>query len=407
MRRDGDQRIPPARRLAEGLLTLAAEITLWGSIALVFYAYLGYPCALRVLCLFRNRPVKKAETWDRPPRVSFIITARNEAARIREKIENTLGQDYPPEALEVIVASDCSTDGTDDIVGSCSDRVRLVRAPERRGKEAAQQLALAIASGEILIFSDVATALASDGVSRMVANFADPSVGCVSSVDRFVEDDGRVSGEGAYVRYEMLLRALETRVNSLVGLSGSFFAARREVCRRWAADRQSDFNTLLNSVEMGLRGVLDVEAAGYYRNIADDRREFERKIRTAVRGIFVLVSNARMLNPLRYGLFAWQLASHKLCRWLVPQAMIAAMVSNLLLVSHSPLYGATMLLQCGFYTAALAGTWTRASWLRIPAYLLRSNLGVLVAWFRFACGERIAMWNPSERLGLPPQVGAR
>ena len=407
MRGDHFRGVPPAGRLAHGLVTLAAEIAFWASVALVIYAYLGYPCALMVLSVFRSRPVKKAGTWDRPPRVSFIITARNEASRIREKIENTLRQDYPPEALEVIVASDCSTDGTDEIVASFSDRVGLVRAPERRGKEAAQQLALAIASGEILIFSDVATALASDGVSRMVASFADPTVGCVSSVDRFVESDGRVSGEGAYVRYEMFLRALETRVNSLVGLSGSFFAARREVCRRWAADRQSDFNTLLNAVELGLRGVLDVEAAGYYRNIADEHQELQRKIRTALRGIVVLASRAGMLNPLRYGLFAWQLASHKLCRWLVPQAMVTAAISNLFLVSRSPLYGATMLLQCGFYAAAVAGAWTGASRLRIPAYLVRSNLGVLVAWFRFACGDRIAMWNPSERLGLPPQVGAR
>src|SRR5712691_2844575 len=110
----------------------------------------------------------------------------------------------------------------------------------------------------------------------------------------------------------MFLRGLESRVNGLVGLSGSFFAARREVCRRWAADRQSDFNTLLNAVEIGLRGVLDEEAAGYYRDIADTRREFDRKIRTVLRGIHVLATRAGMLNPFRYGLFAWQLASHKL-----------------------------------------------------------------------------------------------
>jgi glycosyltransferase involved in cell wall biosynthesis len=386
---------------------LVAEIAFWCSVTLVLYAYAGYPCALMVLSLFRDRPVRRSRAWDRPPRVSFIITVHDEEARIREKIENTLGQDYAPEALEIIVASDCSTDGTDEIVRSYSSRVRLVRAPERRGKEAAQQLALHSASGEILIFSDVATALAPDGVTTMVANFADRTVGCVSSIDRFVDPDGRVSGEGAYVRYEMHLRGLETRVNSLVGLSGSFFAARREVCQRWAADRQSDFNTLLNAVEMGFRGVLDPRSAGYYRNIADDRRELERKIRTVVRGMFVLATNARLLNPLRHGLFAWQLASHKLCRWLVPLAMVGAAVSNLFLLSRSPFYGATMFVQCGFYAAALLGMRTGASSLRIPAYLLLANLGVLLAWLRFAAGERIAMWNPSDRLGRLPQASPR
>jgi glycosyltransferase involved in cell wall biosynthesis len=392
--------------MAESLVMLAAEIAFWCAVALVFYAYVGYPCALLALSAFRDRPVRRAQTWSRPPRVSFIVTAHNEEARIRDKIENTLGQDYPAEALEIIVASDCSTDGTDDIARRYASRVRLVRAPERRGKEAAQKLALQSASGEILIFSDAATALAPNGVTTMVANFADPTVGCVSSIDRFVDADGRVSGEGAYVRYEMYLRALETRVNSLVGLSGSFFAARREVCQRWAADRQSDFSTLLNAVDMGLRGVLDERSAGYYRNIADDRRELERKIRTVVRGIFVLVTHARMLNPLRHGLFAWQLASHKLCRWLVPYAMVVAAVSNLLLISHS-FYGATMLLQCGFYAAAVAGLRTGASRLRIPAYLVLANLGVLMAWLRFAGGERIAVWNPSDRLGALPQGGSR
>jgi len=388
-------------------LTLLAEVTFWASVALVLYAYVGYPGALLALSFFRDRRVKRAESGTPPPRVSFIITAHNEQARIREKIENTLRQDYPPPALEIIVASDCSTDGTDDIVRGYSSRVRLVRAPERRGKEAAQQLALRAASGDILIFSDVATALASDAVTTMIANFADPSVGCVSSVDRFFDSDGRVSGEGAYVRYEMYLRALETRVNSLVGLSGSFFAARREVCRRWAADRQSDFSTLLNAVEMGLRGVLDPSSAGYYRNVVDDRRELERKIRTVVRGIAVLADNARMLNPLRHGMFAWQLASHKLCRWLVPYAMLAAALSNLLLLPRSPFYVATFILQCVFYAAAVAGLRTGASSLRIPAYLLLANIGVLIAWFRFVRGERMAVWNPSERLATLPSVGTR
>ena len=388
-------------------MMLIAAVTFWCAVALVLYAYVGYPCALLALSVFRNRPVRKAEPGSALPRATFIITAHNEEARIAEKIENTLAQDYPPEALEIIVASDCSTDETDEIVRRYSDRVRLVRSPERKGKEAAQQLALQSASGEVLVFSDVATALAPDGVTTMVANFADPSVGCVSSIDRFVDAEGQVSGEGAYVRYEMSLRALETRVNSLVGLSGSFFAARRKVCQRWSADRQSDFSTLLNSVEMGLRGVLDARTAGYYRNIADDRRELERKIRTVVRGLFVLATHARMLNPRRHGLFAWQLASHKLCRWLVPLAMVAAAISNLGLASHSALYSATLLLQCVFYTAALVGLRTGARTLRIPAYLLLANCAVLMAWLRFARGERIALWNPSDRLTALPQAGAR
>lgn len=378
---------------------MIAEAAFWCSVALVVYAYVGYPCALMALAIVRDRPVKKACIT---PRVSFVIAAHNEQGRIGEKIENTLRQDYPADALEIIVASDCSTDRTDQIVRSYSRRVWLVRARERRGKEAAQQLAIRSACGKILIFSDVATALAPDAVSTIVRNFADPTVGCVSSIDRVVDADGTASGEGAYVRYEMWLRTLETRVNTLVGLSGSFFAARQDVCRRWAADRQSDFSTLLNAVEMGLRGVLDVQSTGYYRNLSDDRREFQRKVRTVVRGIAVLERNAGMLNPFKYGLFSWQLASHKVCRWLVPFAMIAALISNLFLLSVSAFYAATFLVQCAFYAAAVGGLWTGAQVLRIPMFFFMANLGVLTAWLRFARGERIATWNPSERISALP-----
>ena len=376
-------------------------IGFWCSVGLVLYAYVGYPCALMVLSLGRNRSVRKGPA---SPAVSFIITAHNEEARIREKIDNTLGQSYPPQRLEIIVASDCSTDRTDDIVASYSPRVRLVRAQERKGKEAAQQLAIAEASGEVLIFSDVATALAPDGIATIVTNFSDPTVGCVSSVDRFVEADGRASGEGLYVRYEMFVRELETKANSLVGLSGSFFAARREVCRRWATDRQSDFSTLLSAVDMGWRGVLDTGSAGYYHNIASDHREFERKVRTVAKGICVLCSNLQMLNPLRYGLFAWQLASHKLCRWLVPFAMIAAWFSNMILASQSRVYLVVLLAHSLFYVAAVAGLYSGARVLKIPAYLLRANVAVLVAWVRHARGDRITAWAPSERIRTLPRI---
>jgi glycosyltransferase involved in cell wall biosynthesis len=378
------------------------ELAFWSSVCLVLYAYIGYPCALMAIALVRSRPVTRAAIT---PRVSFIITAHNEEARIQEKLDNTLAQDYPRDQFDIIVASDCSTDATDEIVDSCSGRVRLVRAPVRRGKEAAQQLAVEGATGAILIFSDVATALAPNAVSTIVMNFADATVGCVSSIDRFVNADGQTSGEGAYVRYEMLLRTLETRVNSLVGLSGSFFAARREVCQRWASDRQSDFSTLLAAVELGWRGVLDPRCPGYYRNIADDRRELERKVRTVVRGLFVLRANALMLNPFRYGLFAWQLASHKLCRWLVPFAMIAAFLSNALLAAESPFYQALLVVHTLAYLVAVAGLWLPIRALKIPAFFLQANLAVFIAWLRHLRGDRITVWTPSDRVRKLPQAG--
>ena len=376
------------------------EVIFWSAAFLIFYSYLGYPAALFVLSRVRCHQVRRRAFH---PSVSFIITARNEAARIAEKLENALAQDYPASQLEIIVASDCSSDATDAIVRRDFPRVRLVRSPRREGKEAAQALAIAAARGDIFVFSDVATALAPDCVSRLVENFADPSVGCVSSTDRFVDAAGEISGEGAYVKYEMWLRILETRVNSLVGLSGSLFAARRELCSEWPSDLQSDFSTLLRGVQMGYRGVLDPESAGYYRNITDSRGEFSRKVRTVVRGLTVLGAHTHMLNPARYGCFAWQLASHKLSRWVVPFAMIAALGANLLLLG-SPFYALLLIAQAAFYATACVGLKTGASFLRLPAFLLQANAAVLTAWLRYLRGERMVVWNPSDRTPALPQV---
>jgi glycosyltransferase involved in cell wall biosynthesis len=379
---------------------LLAGILFWVSIAVIAYAYAGYPLALGAVALLRTRRVAKADVT---PQVTLIITAYNEETRIADKLENTLKLSYPRDRLELLVASDCSTDRTDEIVRSYADRgARLVRAPARRGKEAAQQLAVDAAQGEILVFSDAATVLPEEAVRNMVKNFNDPSVGCVSSVDRFLDRDGRPSGEGAYVRYEMFLRSLETRVNSLVGLSGSFFAARREVCRAgWSADLQSDFNTVLNSVRMGLRGVADPDSVGYYLNIADERKEYERKVRTVLRGISVFMRSLALVNPFRHTVFAWQLLSHKLCRWLVPFAMLAALAANAALTLESGLYLSLFALQVLFYAVAVGGLLWKPllslSPVRLAAYFVLVNASILQAWLRYWSGERLVVWEPSKR----------
>jgi cellulose synthase/poly-beta-1,6-N-acetylglucosamine synthase-like glycosyltransferase len=378
---------------------LCAQTVFWTAIGFVCYAYVGYPLLLMLMGLVRNRPVEKGPFQ---PKVSFIITAYNEEKRIHEKLLNTLQQDYPRESLEVVVASDYSTDGTDDLVRSFAPSgIRLIRSKTKGGKEAAQKQAVESTSGEILVFSDTATMLEPTAVTTIVQNFADPTVGCVSSVDRFIDVEGAVSGEGAYVRYEMLLRQLETRVNTLVGLSGSFFAARRTVCQNWAPDLQSDFNTLLNSVRMGLRGVADPESVGFYKNLADQRKEYERKVRTIVRGISVFRRSLSLLNPFRYHLFAWQLFSHKLCRWLVPFAMIAALAANAVLASSSRFYQGMLSVQVAFYALAVSCLATKrlpsVGILRIPSFFVMVNVSILDAWFRYFRGERIVSWSPSKR----------
>jgi cellulose synthase/poly-beta-1,6-N-acetylglucosamine synthase-like glycosyltransferase len=377
------------------------EVIFWFSLFFIVYAYFGYPLILIAVSFFRNHSVKKG---DIVPTVSFIITAYNEEKRIQDKIENTLKQDYPKDKLEIIVASDSSTDMTDEIVKSYQHQgIKLVRAPERKGKENAQKYAVEAASGAILVFSDVATILKPEGIKNIVKNFNDPTVGCVSSVDKFIDYDGRISGEGAYVKYEMFLRNLETKVNTVVGLSGSFFAARKEVCKKWSTDLQSDFNTLLNSVKLGLRGVSDPDSIGYYKDITDQKREFERKVRTVLRGISVLMKSLSMLNPFKYGLFSYQLFSHKLCRWLVPYAMITLFISNWLLVylSKPKIYTFLLIVQIIFYLIAFFGsmskTFATRPLIKLPSFFVTVNLSILVAWLKYFSGDRMVHWEPSKR----------
>jgi hypothetical protein len=377
------------------MLTIAL---FWGSVLFVVYAYAGYAACLWTLTRVRRRMVDGADVM---PTVSFIITAHNEAKRIVAKLENTLAQDYPADRLAIVVASDCSTDGTDAIVRSYADRgVRLIRAEERRGKEHAQGLAVAAVTSEILVFSDVATTLDTTAVRQIVKSFNDPSVGCVSSADRMLDSDGRPTGEGGYVRYEMWLRQLETSVGSVVGLSGSFFAARRSICAPWPTDVPSDFTIVFNAVSRGQRGVSDPLAIGNYRDLADPKREYARKVRTVVRGVSGLLKHRALLNPARYGLFAWQLFSHKLCRWLVPFAMLSALGSNLVLAVTSDFYRTLAVLHvAGYLLAIMALRWHVGVLrpLRPIGYLVLANVSILNAWLRLIRGQQYVLWTPSER----------
>ncbi len=375
------------------------EFIFWLSILLIFQAYFGYPLSLWLTGKVRENRVQKTSYL---PPVTMIIAACNEQERIRHKLENTLELDYPRELLQVIVASDGSTDATNDIVREYYEQgIELLALPERNGKEYAQKEAVAMATGEVIVFSDTSTQIEPQGIKEIVANFADPAVGCVSSVDRILGRDGKPCGEGFYVRYEMWLRSLETRVNSLVGLSGSFFAAKREVCQDFSPDMQSDFRTVLNSMKLGLRGVDDPRAIGYYQDIADNKKEFDRKVRTVLRGMTVFFRNLGFLNFFRYGLFSYQYLCHKLLRWLVPGFLFLALVANISLAFDSWFYFVIFLGQLSFYSLALWAWYQpvppQKTFLKIPLYFLVVNSAILVAWWRYLKGNRMVMWSPSQR----------
>lgn len=370
------------------------------------YSYFLYPLVLKVL------PARKTgagiDTEQALPTLSLIITVHNEEVRITEKIENTLAIDYPTEHLEVIVASDFSTDTTEKIVSSYADRgVRLVRADERKGKEYAQLCAIRESHGDVLVFSDVATQIPPQALRLLAVQFNDPQVGALSSEDQFVSNDGSIVGEGAYVKYEMWLRRLESARAGLVGLSGSFFAARREVCEHWDIYAPSDFNTALNSAKHGLVAITCADVVGIYKDVRDPGLEYRRKMRTVIRGITAIARHPEVLNPFTMGMFAFQVWSHKIMRWGVPWFMAVFLILTVLLVLRGGgvmpawFYDVALAAQLAFYALAAAGwistSLRRLTIVKIIFFFVQTNLALAQATLMFLSGKRMTVWTPSKR----------
>ena len=378
------------------------EILFWVALAGSLYSYALYPLLLLAILRVKGRGGEfQPEQASRDlPSLSLIITARNEAARITEKLDDTLAQ--APADAEIIVVSDASEDATDERVRHFADaRVRLVRQHERRGKESGQKLGIEAARGEVLVFSDVATRIAPGSIAALRRRFLDPTVGAVSSEDRFVTSSGHVVGEGLYVRFEMWLRRLESRLAGLVGLSGSFFAARREVCSEWPTNVQSDFTVALTCARRGLRAVSDPEVVGIYPDLQQAGDEYARKRRTVIRGIASLAAAREVLDPFRYGWFAFQAWSHKLLRWAVPWFLMLLAATSLVLAPTGTSYAFALIAQLLGYGLVFAAWWHPAlrdiAPLRIGFYFVQVNVAMADALLRFLRGERVVTWEPSKR----------
>jgi cellulose synthase/poly-beta-1,6-N-acetylglucosamine synthase-like glycosyltransferase len=369
----------------------------WLAIALsagwVGFAYAGYPLLLALLARLSPRPLRAGES---APRLSVIVAVHNGAHRLKRKLEQTLALDYPT-PVEIVVASDGSTDGSDEIARSFAERgVILVRNDVRQGKEAAQALGIARASGEVLVFTDVAAELSPDALRAIVRPFADPSVGCVSSEDRVDSPDG----EGAYVRMEMALRRHESQASSLVGLSGSFFAARRELCSPWPPDLASDFRSALEAARRGLRAVAEPRATASFPTTPDPAAEWRRKVRTVRRGIAVLGAYRDLLHP-RHGRIALTLWGHKAARFTSPFALLALLLASAWAAPASPLAAALLAAQLAAYALGALSLATpavaRLAPARLAGFFLLVNASMLAAWTYHLRGERAVTWEPTKR----------
>ena len=377
------------------------KILFWISLLGVLYAYFLYPLLLLALGRAAARP--RADRVDASVlTATLIIPVHNETRVLPAKLDNLAALDFPADRLRVVFVSDGSTDGTQDLLHTAQARLQfrmgIVDIPERKGKANALNAGLAEADTDIVIFSDASILLEPQSIANILRPFADPRIGCVSGEDHIAGG----AGEGLYGRYELFLRNRESELGSIVGASGSFYAQRRVLCRPFLEGLAPDFLSVLNSVEQGYRAITEPAARGYMTAVAKPGQEFQRKVRTLLRGITTLFAKRALLNPFRFGLFAFFLWSHKLLRWLVPFLLITALAANIALYAE-PFYAVLLALQIAFYTVAalaargIAGLHDRALG-RIALFFVMVNAAILAAWFRYFRGERQELWTPSERV---------
>ena len=378
-----------------------AELVFWVCLAIGLYPYAGYPLCVALLRAIGPRPVRAAPI---AARVTVGIYAYNEASHIEATVRNKLDQDYPRGLLDVMVISDGSTDGTDQVLMSLAQqdpRIGFFRQEPRAGKTAALNWLLERAQGEIIVFADANSMYRPDTVRRLVAPFADPDVGYVSGRMLYVDPEGSLVGDGctAYMRYENALRALESAVGSVVGVDGGVDAIRRSLYRPMRPDQLPDFVLPLAVVEQGCRVVYAPEAVLEEETLTSEGAEYRMRVRVTLRALWALWDKRGLLNPLRFPLFSWQLMSHKLLRYLSFLPLAVAAVMNWLLVSRGWIYATLAAGQCCAALLALLAVGgpprLRGFFLaRYCYYFLLLNWASAVALLRFLRGEKQVLWQP-------------
>jgi len=377
------------------------------SVGLLSYVYAGYPLLAKVFGALSNRVVRAAaladETYE--PTITVLIAAYNESLHIAETVRNKLEQNYPADKLDIIVISDESEDGTDELVTSLGDsRVRLIRQAPRAGKTSALNLAMPEATGEIIVFSDANSLYGPDTIGHLVAPLADPEVGYVTGRMVYKAPDGSLTGEGcsAYMTYENKLREWETQLGSVVGVDGGVDAMRRKIYTPMNADQLPDFVQPLTVRERGHRVVYEPSALLYEDALAEVDDEYRMRVRVSLRAFHALKDKAVLLNPVRFGGFAWQLWSHKVLRYMAFLFMLTAFVSNWILSSQTnsawwavPFVGQIIFYGVAQYGHLLSRRGMPTSRLVSLAYFLCVvNLASAQAFWGFLRGRKQVIWKP-------------
>lgn len=382
-----------------GWVLIAAPVALGG------YAFIGYPGIVWLWSRLRPAymlPPDPSE-W---PEISILIVAYNEERRLRRTLEHALATDYPADRLNVLVVSDASSDGTDDLVLNYGDpRVRLLRMPERSGKPAGENAAGAMLRGDIVVSIDASILIPRDSLKPLIRALLDPSVGLASGRDISIGDEAREGNkaESSYVGLEMTLRHLETRVHSIVGASGCFYANRRHLQQvQLPNELARDFAAASVARAHGYRAVSVDEATCLVPRTPTLKAELRRKSRTMGRGLDTLVYLRGMMNPFKYGSYAFMMVSHKLVRWMLFPSLLGWLIGPLLVLGSAPwALILTLGMIVGLVVARLVIVWPDNRRLprliALPGYVFISIVAGWMAWLHLIRNEKSAMWEPTQR----------
>ena len=379
-------------------------LVFWSSVILILYTYVVFP----LLVLARGRLLPRPfRCSDATPFVSVVIAAHNEEAHIAARIENLLGQDYALERLQILVTSDGSDDGTDEIVrGYRESGVELVTGP-RQGKGQALNRAISRATGEILVFSDANTHFRPDAIRALVRPFADPQVGGVAGNQVYTRDDQEslsAGGEMAYWDFDRMLKEAQSRAGSVTSATGAIYAIRRELYHPVPLYAMDDFVISTGVVAGGGRLVFAADAVAVEPVAARAEAEFGRKVRVITQGLYAVRVMRELLNPFRYGLYSHQLAWHKILRRAMVLPLLAILAASPWLWLQGTAYQLIVLAQLAFYGLAAAGfvlheASGRSSKLAaLPFYFCMVNAAALIAILRNLSGRHIGTWTPSHEM---------
>lgn len=375
-----------------------AEFIFWMCLLLPVYAYLGYPLLLTVLAplfpAWRHSPAP-------PLNISIVIAAHNEARHIEHKLRTLLAQDYQPATLQIILASDGSTDDTVACAHKVVDsRITVLDLP-RQGKAATLNAGVALATGDILVFTDADNQWSRETLGYLLAPLSDPNVGaCAGHMVIPVTGGGLSVGDSLYRHYEGWLRRVENRTGCMVSADGALLALRRELFQSVPAEVNDDF-FLSTCAPVAFKRIVYVPEAQVIDHGVDEAdKQFRRRQRVTVGGLQSLAQRSELLNPLKHGLYSLALISHKLIRRLAPILLLPLLLSNFWLCDDHGFYRLALIAQLFGYAIALAGLLDSQHRLpkpfRLAAFLLVTLAGMSLGLWQFLRGHRYAQWNPEQ-----------